>query len=41
LEAEIDKVKLVITHPNGLQAKLSLWEDYREEKATTEEEEYE
>ncbi|RHZ36589.1 hypothetical protein [endosymbiont GvMRE of Glomus versiforme] len=38
LEAEIDKVKLVITHPNGLQAKLSLWEDYREEKEIEEEE---
>jgi len=30
LEAEIDKIKLIINHANGLQAKLSQWEDYRD-----------
>lgn len=39
LEEEIDKVKLIINHPNGLQAKLSLWEDFREEEETNQEEE--
>jgi hypothetical protein len=39
LEAELEKIKLVINHPRGLQAKLSLWEDLRDDEDTETEEE--
>lgn len=38
LAEELEKIKLVINHPKGLQTKLSLWEDLRDDEETEAEE---